>query len=181
MPCVECGVFHEIIWGEIEWEPGRPETAALRCPACNALIYERFKAQMIDAGRWRATAPQVKSHAGFKVTALISLLPNASWGRLATEFLAARDDATSCSRLITRCSPRARTSGGDRRKHPAGARRRLLAKQYPARGFGHHHWHRPAARSRRNLNCRLYQDRRGVGLSAHGHLGFAGERRNHMA
>ncbi len=45
---------------------------------------------MVEQGRWRATAPHVEGHAGFKLTALTSLLPNASWGRLAQEFVAAK-------------------------------------------------------------------------------------------
>ena len=41
---------------------------------------------------WRATAPHVRGHAGFRLNALVSPHVNASWGRLAREFLAAKDD-----------------------------------------------------------------------------------------
>jgi phage terminase large subunit GpA-like protein len=44
------------------------------------------------AGRWRVTAPHVKGHAGFRINALVSPLVNAAWGKLAVEFLAAKDD-----------------------------------------------------------------------------------------
>lgn len=47
---------------------------------------------MVAAGRWRATRPEVKAHAGFRLNALVSLLANAGWGKLAAEFLAAKDD-----------------------------------------------------------------------------------------
>ena len=94
VPCVECGAFHEIAWGDIEWEEGRPETAAYRCPHCKALVDERHKAQMVGAGHWRAQRPEVKGHAGFRLSALVSLLSNASWARLAQEFLGAKDDPT---------------------------------------------------------------------------------------
>ena len=90
VPCPECGEFTEILWQHIEWEPDKPETAAFRCPHCEETISERFKAAMMAAGRWRATYPDVKGHAGFRINALVSPHANASWGRLAAEFLAAK-------------------------------------------------------------------------------------------
>ena len=90
VPCPECGGFTEIMWQNIEWEPDRPETAAFRCPHCKALIEERQKVGMVTAGRWRVTRPDVKGHAGFRLNALVSLLANASWAKLAAEFLAAK-------------------------------------------------------------------------------------------
>jgi len=47
---------------------------------------------MVAAGQWRATKPEVRSHAGFRLNSLISLLANASWAKLAQEFLQARSD-----------------------------------------------------------------------------------------
>jgi phage terminase large subunit GpA-like protein len=93
VPCAACGAYREIMWGDIEWEPGKPETAAFRCPHCKALIDERHKAAMVTAGEWRATR-QVQGHAGFRLNSLVSLLPNASWGRLAKEFIACKEDAS---------------------------------------------------------------------------------------
>jgi phage terminase large subunit GpA-like protein len=45
--------FHEITWGDIEWQADHPETAAYRCPACKALVLERCKTAM---GRRRRVA-----------------------------------------------------------------------------------------------------------------------------
>jgi len=92
VPCPECGAFTEIAWANIVWPEGEPQSAAFRCPHCEATICERFKNKMVTAGRWRATRPEVAGHAGFRLNALVSLLANASWGRLAVEFLAAKDD-----------------------------------------------------------------------------------------
>lgn len=90
VPCPSCGAFAEVLWRHIEWEKGRPETAAFRCPHCSDLIEERHKPAMIAAGAWRATLPDVQGHAGFRLNALVSTLANASWGKLAAEFLAAK-------------------------------------------------------------------------------------------
>jgi phage terminase large subunit GpA-like protein len=91
-PCPSCGGFTELRWQHIEWEPERPETAAFRCPHCKALIEERHKVSMVRSGQWRITRPEVTRHAGFRLNALISLLPNTTWGALATEFIAAKED-----------------------------------------------------------------------------------------
>lgn len=90
VPCPECGEFTEILWQHIEWEPDKPETAAFRCPHCEEIVSERHKAGMMAAGHWRATCPDVKGHAGFRINALVSPHANASWSRLAAEFLAAK-------------------------------------------------------------------------------------------
>ena len=93
-PCPACGGFTEILWQHVEWQIDRPETAAFRCPHCKELIAERFKAAMVAKGEWRATAPDIVGHAGFRLNALISLLANASWAKLAKEFIAAKEDST---------------------------------------------------------------------------------------
>lgn len=92
IPCSVCGVFVEVLWEHIEWPPGEPTEAAFRCPHCHELVHERHKPNMVSAGRWRITRPEVQGHAGFRLNSLISLLANASWGKLAVEFLAAKDD-----------------------------------------------------------------------------------------
>ena len=92
VPCPSCGAMSEITWSQIQWPDGEPDKAAWRCPQCEELIEERNKPAMVEAGEWRASAPDVQGHAGFRMNALVSLLPNASWGKLAKEFLAAKRD-----------------------------------------------------------------------------------------
>lgn len=91
-PCPACGAFTEILWQHIEWQPNTPDTAAYRCPHCAALVPERHKRQMVAAGRWRITNPIATGHAGFRINALVSPHANAAWGKLAAEFLAAKED-----------------------------------------------------------------------------------------
>lgn len=90
VPCPHCGSFHEILWKDITWPPDRPQEAAWGCPSCGGLVGDQKKGLAISAGRWRATAPHVEGHAGFKLTALTSLLPNAAWEKLAAEFIQAK-------------------------------------------------------------------------------------------
>ncbi|NJO53789.1 MAG: phage terminase large subunit family protein [Bacteroidales bacterium] len=92
VPCPGCGDFHEIRWKDIVWPKDRPQDAHWVCPGCGSVVEERQKVEMVEAGRWRATAPHVEGHAGFRMSALISVLPNASWAKLAAEFVAANED-----------------------------------------------------------------------------------------
>lgn len=92
VPCPECEEFNEIRWKDIQWDAGMPETAAYACPHCGSVIAERYKAAMVAKGRWRATSPEVRGHAGFRINALVSPHANAAWGKLAAEFVQAKDD-----------------------------------------------------------------------------------------
>jgi phage terminase large subunit GpA-like protein len=100
VPCPSCGGFTEILWGMIEWQPDLPETAAFRCPHCKELIDERHKPAMVSAGAWRITRPEIRGYAGFRANALISTLPNASWGKLAAEFLKAKDEPSELQTFV---------------------------------------------------------------------------------
>jgi len=103
--CPRCKAFFEILWKHIIWPKGEPKKAVCYCPHCFELanaeraigkdiladrpqivIEERFKREMIEAGTWTAQKPDVTDHAGFRLNALISMLANATWGKLAEEF-----------------------------------------------------------------------------------------------
>jgi phage terminase large subunit GpA-like protein len=90
VPCPSCGDFHEITWAAIRWPEDRPEEAAWCCPSCGVLHGEERKPAMVAAGRWRATAPHVRGHAGFRISALAAPHPAAAWPKLAVEFLDAK-------------------------------------------------------------------------------------------
>lgn len=100
VPCPHCGDFHEIAWKDIQWEPDKPETAAYVCPSCGAVSEESAKPAMVAAGRWRATRPEVTGHHGYKINSLVSLLPNASWGKLAAEFIESKRSPTTLKTFV---------------------------------------------------------------------------------
>lgn len=89
VPCPHCQVPFEVLWDHISWPKGKPEEAVCNCPSCGGEIEEHNKAAMVAAGEWRATRPEVQGHAGFRLNALVSLFENASWGKLAREYLEA--------------------------------------------------------------------------------------------
>ena len=89
-PCPLCGGFTELKWQHIVWPKDRPEEAKFKCPHCESLIDERYKAQMVENGEWRITRPDVKNHAGYRLSALVSPLENARWGLLAADWLVAQ-------------------------------------------------------------------------------------------
>ena len=113
VPCPECGAMSELLWPDIVWDAGKTETARWRCPHCAAEVSERHKPDMVAAGHWRATQPQVKGHAGFRMNALISLHTNAAWGRLATEFVQAKDDPTTLQTFVNTILGQGWRSEGD--------------------------------------------------------------------
>jgi hypothetical protein len=54
---------------------------------------ERDKPDLVASGRWRATRPEVEGHHGYRSNALVSTLANCAWGKLAREFIVAKDDS----------------------------------------------------------------------------------------
>lgn len=100
IPCPECGGFSEVKWANITWPEGKPEQAAWACPCCGSVVAERCKAAAVAQGRWRATTPHVKGHAGFRINALVSPHANASWGILAAEWLKAKDSPATLQTFV---------------------------------------------------------------------------------
>ncbi|HET6606734.1 MAG TPA: phage terminase large subunit family protein [Rhodopila sp.] len=102
VPCPHCGEKQPLEWGGkdtphgIKWrrdEAGRhmPETAFYVCSANGCIIEEIEKPGMVAAGEWRATKP-FNGHAGFHIWAGYSLHVNASWAKLAAEWLEVQSD-----------------------------------------------------------------------------------------
>jgi phage terminase large subunit GpA-like protein len=98
--CINCREYTELLWQHIIWEDNNPETAKFLCPHCGNLINETHKAAMVEAGRWRATRPEIKNHAGFRINALVSPMKNAAWPILVAEFLHVKDKPDSLKVFI---------------------------------------------------------------------------------
>ncbi|HEY6110563.1 MAG TPA: phage terminase large subunit family protein [Gemmatimonadales bacterium] len=90
VPCPFCGHMDWIRWENIRFEEHQPKTARLACTACNALIEERHKTDMLAGGVWRATAQS--ETAGFHLSGLYSPLGWKSWAECVEELLSSKDD-----------------------------------------------------------------------------------------
>jgi phage terminase large subunit GpA-like protein len=88
--CPHCREWFELLWEMIQWPEGEPEKASCFCPRCGAEIDEKLKSDLVEHGRWRAMRPEITNHRGYRMNALISLLPNAAWGKLAAEWVKAK-------------------------------------------------------------------------------------------
>ena len=77
----------------MHWPENAPEKACFDCRACGCEMAETHKRAMLEAGEWRADG-EFAGHASFHIWSAYSLSPNATWGQIATEFLAAKRGGT---------------------------------------------------------------------------------------
>lgn len=97
VPCPDCGHMQRLVWKNLIWEEGNPETARYMCEECAVLIEHKRKKWMLDRGEWRATA-EFKGHAGFHISELYS--PWSSWSDMATNFLNAQGDTEKLKAFV---------------------------------------------------------------------------------
>lgn len=94
VPCPQCGTFQVLKFPNLKWPEGKPEHAYFVCEKNGCVIEETDKRAMVAAGRWVAEKPEhfteQHRHASFHIWAAYSYSPNATWGQIAAEFLAAK-------------------------------------------------------------------------------------------
>lgn len=102
VPCPHCGDYQVLEWGGkdvthgVKWDKddqgkALPETVHYVCKHNGCVILEQDKPELIKKGEWRAHAP-FKGHASFHINSLYSLMPNARWSLLVSEFLRVKSD-----------------------------------------------------------------------------------------
>ncbi len=96
VPCPHCSATDYLVFDEksgaghvMRWPENKPEQAHFECRKCGSSIEETHKYAMIGAGEWRAEA-EFRGHASFHVWAAYSMSPNATWGKIAAEFVEAK-------------------------------------------------------------------------------------------
>lgn len=94
VPCPHCGCEQILQFAGLRWEANNYENTVYVCEHCNEPIPERFKTDMLAAGRWVATAPENISPylAGYHISALYSPFGWKSWGDIAEEWDKAQGD-----------------------------------------------------------------------------------------
>jgi len=96
--CEACGHSDYLTWNDaahfrIAFEDKDPDTARLRCPACQHDHDEAARRRMLRGGDWIATAaPQEPGLVGFHVPTLLSLLGKVNMASLVSKWLSAREN-----------------------------------------------------------------------------------------
>lgn len=72
VPCPHCEHEQHLRWKQVKWPAGEPEKAAYFCEPCGCEWSEAQRLQAIAVGRWIATRPEVKGHAGFHLNRIAS-------------------------------------------------------------------------------------------------------------
>jgi len=90
VPCPHCEEFQVLMWRQVHWDKGKPETAHYACEHCGGVMHERDKHKMLTGGQWRADKPGGKT-AGFHISELYS--PWRRWEEMVADFLEAKDDS----------------------------------------------------------------------------------------
>lgn len=81
VPCPHCGHLQKLVWEQVRWEVGQPETAKYECAHCDELIEERYKPVMLESGHWTPEAPDNETDrvAGYHINSLYSPYGWYSW------------------------------------------------------------------------------------------------------
>ncbi len=91
VPCPHCGHMQHLRWSNIKFE--RTENYELDgevtyiCDSCGCHIEERYKTQMLEAGKWIAENQENGQCPGFHINGLYSPLGWLSWADIVKEFL----------------------------------------------------------------------------------------------
>lgn len=94
VPCPHCGAIQHLQWVQMRWTPGNYDSVRYECEHCEEHIEERFKTQMLEAGKWIATAPEnaKKNKTGYHLNSLYSPLGWLSWSQIVEEWEKAQKD-----------------------------------------------------------------------------------------
>jgi phage terminase large subunit GpA-like protein len=102
--CPSCGHFQTLRWSNLKWDKTPagehlPDTVYYECEKSGCVIVEADKPSMISAGKWIAEKP-FTGVAGFHISTLYSLFPNACWSNLVREWLVACKDEVTLRTFI---------------------------------------------------------------------------------
>jgi len=89
VPCPLCGTYQQLVWPQMKWVEGHPETARYQCAHCNGEFEEHHKNKILARGQWVAQNPEGKWR-GYHISTLYSPLGWFSWQQCVEAFLQAR-------------------------------------------------------------------------------------------
>lgn len=85
VPCPNCAEMQFLIFDQLKWEKGKPETVCYQCKFCKGNISEKHKTKMLDQGKWIAKYPD-RNVVGFHLSSLYSPLGWKSWKDIVVEY-----------------------------------------------------------------------------------------------
>lgn len=98
--CPHCSHEQYLVWGNLTWLDGKPETAHYRCIECSCLIQESEKSKLLAEGRWIAEHPE-RETVGFHISGLYTPPGlGLTWGELAAEWEVAQRDPVKMKTFV---------------------------------------------------------------------------------
>lgn len=94
VPCPICGGMQPLIFANLKWDDGKPDTVKYKCAHCGELIAERHKVEMLANGQWVPSKPERVNPdvIGFHLNSLYSPYGWHSWKQIIRDFLAAKEN-----------------------------------------------------------------------------------------
>lgn len=86
--CPHCGHTQHLVWANVIWEDGKPETAGYRCDDCATVWTDAERVESLQTGVWIAEHPE-RRVAGFHINELYS--PFRRLAEIVADFLDAKD------------------------------------------------------------------------------------------
>lgn len=80
VPCPLCGTYQQLVWPQMKWEEGHPETVRYECCHCGEQFEEHHKNKILTQGRWVPQNPEGKWR-GYHISSLYSPLGWWSWAQ----------------------------------------------------------------------------------------------------
>lgn len=97
VPCVHCGEHQRLVWAQVRWDDGKPETARYVCEHCGVMWSDADRHEAVRRGEWRATKP-FNGIAGFHLNELYS--PFVGTVQMATNFLEAKKTPETLQQFV---------------------------------------------------------------------------------
>lgn len=92
VPCPECGYLQPLRFSQLRWLEGQPGDVQYCCESCECLIPEHRKTEMLESGRWQATAESDGQTQGYHLSSLYSPVGWFSWSDAARIFEGAQQN-----------------------------------------------------------------------------------------
>ncbi|MDR0547031.1 MAG: phage terminase large subunit family protein [Dysgonamonadaceae bacterium] len=94
VPCPHCGEMQRLIFEQLIWDEGKPDTVRYYCSHCGAGIEEYQKETMLVRGEWRPVHPELSTPEtiGFHINSLYAPHSLYSWREIVDEWLKAQKD-----------------------------------------------------------------------------------------